>query len=326
MLLGLASLRPDVRARLTLHFEDDQNKPTVSVQAFQNLLFRSEIDVLVAFTAQPSLALAPLAEEKKVPMLSVSLVPKIVEGKRYVFSFFAVPQDLARGLVAESGRRGYRAIARVNSIHDGSLVMAKEFDKANAGRIAVVKDLDVQLPDTDFRSTIAALKSGPRFDAIYVNLFFTQVGNFAKQLRAQGIAVPVFSHINFQDLSQVRTAAGALEKGWYVYPVGADTAFYERYRAEYQDGNEFIAYNGFEIVRLVGAIVDRGASTQEELRTALSNLKEFQLANGVARNLGDQRIAWPICVKEIENSEFKTLSCDSPQRNGGVRNGARNSP
>lgn len=304
--LARSKLAPELKARIRVVYEDDQRKPALAVAAFQKLLKVDGVSAIIGITAQPGLAIAPLAEQHRIPFISIAVPKQISAGRKYTVLFYATAERMAAALVEESNRRSYRRIARISSIHDGRFAMRTEFDKAAGGNFEIVLDEEYPIESRDFRPFLTKLKNLQSVDAIYVNLVLGQAGIFARQARELGIALPLFESEMFEDESEVRLSNGALIGQWFVNQASPSQEFEQEYFKRFPGSKIFNALNGHDALLLLGKAIEANAN-REAINTFLHRPEGFSGVLGRYRLDDSNRFDLPVAVKEVKERGFLTL-------------------
>jgi ABC-type branched-subunit amino acid transport system substrate-binding protein len=180
---------------IELYFEDDAGLPKNTVSAIQKYLSTNRPNVVITASSGTSKAIAPLLEKEQIPLIAIATDEEISKNRKYVVNFWVTPDEEAKVLVGEALRRNYKNIAIFSTIHEGPLSIKRKFIAENNNQLAIIHDEDLT-PDTkDFRSILTKFKSkikNQEIDAIFTNVFFGQVGIFARQLRELGIKQDLF--------------------------------------------------------------------------------------------------------------------------------------
>lgn len=306
MLLAAKKLPPEVRSRIRIIFEDDSMDPMRSIAAFNKLLATDKIHILVNATSGTGNALAPLAEQKKIPFIAIASDYQVVKDRKWVVTLWVTPEEEARVAVAEAKRRGYKKIAQIASMQDGMLATKQAFEEQNQGLFQVVLSEEYSPEIKDFRSLISKLRTYEDLDALALYLMPGHLGIFAKQARQQGIKAPFFGIEGFEDRNEVRTSDGALIGQWYVNADEPGQNFLEEYWKAYPAGATWGAANGHDIVLLLGEAIKTG-SEPAKINRFLHSVKDFSGALGTYSSTSDNRFTLPATVKIVTKDGFKKL-------------------
>jgi branched-chain amino acid transport system substrate-binding protein len=298
ILMAYDSLPQAERDRIQLFFEDDAFNPKQAISAFQKLRAAQKIEALINGGSQSALAMAGLADENQIPFLAIASAPEIVAGKKFVMNFWVTPQTEAELLVPEALRRGYQRIARISSVHDFAFAVREAFEKANGGRIKVLLDEEYLTDAKDFRTYITKLRGLKGAHAVLALLMPGQLGVFAKQMRQQGVELPLFGFEFFEDPNEVKVSNGALIGQWYVNAASALPEFEKSYQARHPGASSFGAANGHDALLLLAAAI-RTAGTPQEINAFLHTLKDFSGAMGTYSATPVNTFTLPAAIKVV---------------------------
>ena len=306
MMLGWERLPQTARDQLSLVFEDDALSPQNAISAFRKLTGKQDISILANAGSASAKALAPLADRAHIPFIAIATDPEVVRNKTHTVNFWVTAEEEARVALEESLRRGYRRIARITTIHDCTNSIKDAFDKANHGQLDIVLDEEYPSSVRDFRTYIAKLRSIQNVDAIFVLLYPGQTGVFAKQVRQQGVALPLFSAEFFEDAAEVKSSAGALVDQWYVNTDDPDQLFLDQFRRRFPNSSLYGASNGHDLIMLLGAAVLQ-STNREQINQFLHSVKNFSGVLGTYSASGDNRFTLPAAVKIVTTDGFRKL-------------------
>lgn len=284
-------------------YEDDRNSPAASVTAFQKLK-RQGVDALISWSSGPGKALAPLAEQSQLPLVSIATDPEIVRERRFVVNLWVTPREEARVLLEELVRRGHTTIARVSAEQSGMLAMHRAFDELNDGKVTIAIDQSFPSDVKDFRSYLARIAAAPHVQAIFVNLYVGQTGVFARQAREMGIAVPLVNIETFEDRNEVQLSGGALIDQWYIQADDATGEFERRYRERFPQAALLSAGNCHDAALLLM----NGRNTQGGIASHLHEVQDFSGAMGTFSALANNTFSLPAVVKRVTPSGFEKVS------------------
>lgn len=305
--LAVEDLGPELRSRIRPIFEDDGNQAVNAVSAYKKLRMERQIDVALSFFSNTSKALAPIAEADKIPLIAIASDPDVVKGKTFVFNLWVSPEGQGEALVREARRRNYKRIAVVSATQSALMVFKSVFEQKSQGNPEIVMDKEF-LPDIrDFRSVILQIKSQPKLDAVYVNLYFGQTGLFAKQARELGVRLPFFGIETFEDPAEVSSSGGALVGQWYAQADEPTGEFLSRYLARFPGASSYTAANCYDSIMLLSRSLSQGFPPGK-FNEFLDNLKDFNGALGTYSSTGDKRFSLPAAIKLVTKDGFEKVS------------------
>ena len=290
---------------------DDGGKPTEAAAATTKLVVQDRVHVILGEIASSrSLAMAPIAQAAKVPMVSpASTNPKVTEGKDYVFRVCFI--DPFQGTVMAKFARdelGVRRVAILRDVrNDYSVGLADFFAAAFAEAGGdIVADRSYGTGDVDFKAQLTAIR-GQRPEAIFVPGYYTDVGLVARQARELGIEAPLLGGDGWDSAKLFEIGGEAIEGSYYSNhyspedPSPRVRRFVETYRAAYGAEPDAMAALGYDAARLALAAIGRARSLRgADVREALAAPETFRGVTGDI-TLDDHRNAVkPAVVLEVQ--------------------------
>lgn len=301
--LFYSTLPKDQKEKFELIYEDDQNSSIKAVSVYKKLREFDDIDVLITCTSNTSKAVSSLANRDKIPQIAIASDYGVVENKDYAVNLWVTPDSETEKLIKEVRKRGYKKLARISAIHDGTLAFKKSFDKYNQGSVSIVDDREVTTDLLDFKSIIQRIKRKKDVDAILVNLYTGQNGVFAKQAKEMGLAYPLFNYELFESEQEVKLSKGTLIGAWYVQASAGDNKFLDKYRKAYPKAPTFGAANGYDAIGLIVSAVN----LNQDINKYLHSVKDYKGALGKYSAKGDNTFTLPAVIKTITKDGFKVL-------------------
>ena len=150
-----------------LIYEDGKCSGTDAVTAYQKLMDIDQVDFIMPWCSNESLAVAPLATEYQ--MLSVtgtSSTPNLEGQSPFLYSFSYSDKDISNELINQL--KGYEKIAVISEQNEYNLGIQQAIESQLADQVVISETFEKTT--TDFRNTIEkVLKTQP--DAIMLNPF-----------------------------------------------------------------------------------------------------------------------------------------------------------
>ena len=259
--------------------EDDEGNPDKTVNAFKKLSTKDGVKVVIgSLTSGCTQAITTLSQASKVVQIApAATAPAITDAGDFIFrACFIDPfQGTVGGKFAAETLGKKRAAILYDIGNDYSVGLADNFKIAftKAGG-SIVSEESYATNDKDFNAQLTKIKNANP-DVVYLPDYYGTVALIAKQLRAQGINVPMVGADGWDGLTS--NAGYEVLGGYYSNHYAVDSTepavkkFVESFRAKYnKDPNSFAAL-GYDCVYLIrDAIVAAGAEDSIAVRDALA--------------------------------------------------------
>lgn len=259
--------------------EDDEGNPDKTVNAFKKLSTKDGVKVIIgSLTSGCTQAITTLSQASKVVQIApAATAPAITDAGDFIFrACFIDPfQGTVGGKFAAETLDKKRAAILYDIGNDYSVGLADNFKIAftKAGG-SIVSEESYATNDKDFNAQLTKIKNANP-DVVYLPDYYGTVALIAKQLRAQGINVPMVGADGWDGLTS--NAGDEVLGGYYSNHYAVDSTepavkkFVESFRAKYnKDPNSFAAL-GYDCVYLIrDAIVAAGAEDSIAVRDALA--------------------------------------------------------
>lgn len=282
--------------KIDLIIEDNQSTEDGAARVASKLLGTDKVDILLgASRTGPSLAMRPLAEQAKIPMISFAANQKIVEGSKWVFKTAQNDRVVIERMVDDMAAKGYRRIALARDASGFGEGVAELFAELGSGKGVKIVTTEKFAPDaTDFTAQMVKLRNAQP-DAAVIWGIPPAAALAQKAYRQIGPKVPVYQSHGIGNQVFLDTA-GASADG-LIAPIGrmlvADqlpqndpqrevvSQLISAFKAKYgQSPSTFAghAYDGFMIA--VNAIKEVGTDPNR-LRDAIEGVTKWPGASGV---------------------------------------------
>ena len=311
---------------LKLKAEDDQGKSDEAVSAIKSLLTRDQVvTVLGEVASSITLAMAPVAQQSKIPLLTPSSTNvKVTKVGDYVFRVCFIDefqgQVMAR-FAKETLKAGKVAILR-DTANDYSIGLADAFIttfKGLGGQIII--DEAYHEGDVDFRAQLTKLKAA-KPDAIFVPGYYTEIGLIAKQAREIGIpqAVPLMGGDGWDSPELVKLGGAALEGAYFSNHYSVDDKdkrvqdFVAAYQKRFSAVPDSVAAQGYDAGYILADAMARAHGfTGPEIRDALALTKDFAGVTGVITINAERNAVKPAVVLKIDQGKYQFITRVQPQ-------------
>lgn len=273
------------KVRLEAIYEDTQADPTASVSAATKLIEIDNVKAILTIFSGVSGAVAPVAQEAKVPLFVLTLASDITDVGNFIFQPHALSSDEGIADANFLMDKGVQKVAILYGSSDSAVSMSESFDEAFKGEI-VFSDM-YQKGNQDFRTFIAKIKQ-VKPDWLYLPAYDVELGYILKQAREVSLDVPALSvqGVNSQALLDIagEAAEGLIYSTAVLDPDKSDLLIADIFR-RYQErhGEEINIYAGesYDAVMLFAEVVKDGAQDTEVIRSRLAATKNFKGVSGV---------------------------------------------
>jgi branched-chain amino acid transport system substrate-binding protein len=315
--------------------EDDRSMADEAKTAATKLITSDRVvAILGEIASSRSIAIAPVCEQFKVPMLSPgSTNPRVTvddQGsvREYVFrNCFIDPfQGTAMAKFAMDappnglGLKRFAVLYPVNSDYGVGL---KDYFidavKKQGGQI-VEQTAYTEKSDVDFRGQLTKIKNANP-EAIFVSGYYTEAGLIAQQARELGITVPLLGGDGWDSDQTVKIGKQAVEGCYFSnhYSVEEDRpevqAFVDAYKKKYDgkvpDAMAILAYDAMRI--MADAITRAGKTDGNAIATALANTKDFPGASGVTTIDEKHNAKKSVVILKIQGGQFRYAGTVKPE-------------
>lgn len=299
--------------KISLVYEDDQLDPKTGVTAFKKL---TEIDqvpcVIGPLTSSVALAIAPLANEKRVVMLSPSASsPALTTAGDYIFRNVASDEFETKVMA----RYAYESLnlQRVGLIYvnnDFGVGFKQFFSKffINHGGEVLVSE-GYEQGATDFRTQLLKIKI-PRIDALYL-IGYKEMGNVLRQAKELGIVTQFLSYSAVEDPDIINQAGDATEGLVYTRqsfdpddPQDVVKKFSSSYRELYKRDPDPYAALAYDSIMILAKVINEGGDSPEEIKRTLYGIEGFPGVTGETTFDNNGDVTKSISIKKIQGGEF----------------------
>lgn len=302
---------------------DDEGEPEKSRAAVERLAAEKDLlAILGASASSRSLLMAPVAQEKKIPMVtSSSTHPKVTQAGDYIFRVCFI--DTFQGPIMARFLRqslGLRRVAILRDLDTQYSLSLGEFFKQTFIRAGgeVVSDQTYVGGSGDYRAQVRTLaKLQP--EAIYVPAYYSDIAQIALQAREAGVK-GVFAGGDGWDSHELRELSKGTLAGSYFSshfsPESQDAAYLEfkaRFAKKYRRDPDAYSALGYDAARvLIEAMRRARALTPEAVKTALASTKDFDGVTGKISLDAQRNAVKPVVILKVEDRKNALVKAFSP--------------
>ena len=272
-------------------FEDNENKPDITANAFRKLIDQNEVVAIVGPDASStSLAGGPIAQSAEVPVVTTFATnPKVTEVGDYIFrACFIDPfQGSVMAKYVMENLKVTKAAVLYNNGNDFSKGLTEFFKQnfeAMGGEIVALEAYggsDIR----DFNAQLNNIKASGA-EVLYLPNAFFETGLQMNQARKAGITVPFVGGDGWDSPDLPKIAAGAEEGAAFTAAFSHEAqrpevqAFVEKYQQTYgavPNSNAVLSYEATAIV--LRGLRDAGKVSGPALRDAIAAI-DIDLPSG----------------------------------------------
>ena len=296
----LADKALDIANNVEFIIEDDQFIPKNAVSIVKKFIDVDQVQALLVFGSGSSLAVSPLAELNKIPMIGFGTASEISKGHQYSMIHWVTADPENSLVVSEVKKKGYKTVIVVSTIHDGMLALRDKFKQSLPDIVKGTVEVNPQ--EMDFMTIVTRIKTR-NADAVYNLLLSPQSAAFSKQLRGIGFKGDLFSAHQVEDAKEVEASQGALVGTWFVSvnPL-SDDSFISSYKKEFADSPKSGAGNGYDCAKMI----IEGAH-QIDLNSYLHNLDDFNGILGIYSYNHEGYFEVKPVVKKVTTTGFERM-------------------
>lgn len=232
-------------AAVDFAIEDYASNPSKIGVAYQKILATKRPDAMIVFASPVAMALTPLVNNDKIPMIAIAAAPAYSSPNDYTFRITTSALAESEFLVQAAGKAGLAKAAVVHAEDDYGNGYWKPLHAAGAAT-------EESFPpgETDFRAIIAKLRArAPKL--VILAVFGQQAGTFLRQSRELNFR-PTFVCPQACENPEVFTAAAGTEEGLFVTTprLPAPGPAVDRFKAAFHQDSNYISWNMFDATNI----------------------------------------------------------------------------
>ena len=294
---------------------DNQGKPEEAAIATTKLITQDKVvAVLGEVASSRSLAMAPIAQKYKVPMISPSSTnPKVTAVGDHIFRVCFI--DPFQGAVmAKFATENLKAktVAIFRDVKSDYSVGLSDFFKAaflKSGGVVVV-DQSYSSGEVDFNSQLTSIRA-KKPDVIFLPGYYTEVGLIAKQARKLGIKAAILGGDGWDSEKLYEIGGKSLNNSFFSNHYSQDDKtpavqeFIGTYKKSYKKVPDGLGALGYDAARVLFAAMETTKSLNSaEIQGALSKTKDFQGVTGKITMDAMRNATKSAVVLEVKDGKF----------------------
>jgi branched-chain amino acid transport system substrate-binding protein len=306
---------------------DDQGKPEEAAIAATRLIVQDKVAILLGEVASSrSLAMAPIADQHQVPMISpTSTNPRVTKDgdktRPYVFRvcFIDPFQGTVMAKFARENLKLTKAAILRDVGNDYSVGLA-DFFAAKFKELGgtIVADESFKAGDQDFKAQLTTIKN-KKPELVYVPAYYTDVALAGRQARELGIKVPLAGGDGWDSTKLYEIAQGALDGSYFSNhythesPEPRVQEFVKKYKEAYGEIPDALAALGYDAALVaIDAMKKTPDLKGSGLKDALAATKDFPGVAGTISLDQDHNAVKSAVVIGIEKNAPKYVATVNP--------------
>jgi branched-chain amino acid transport system substrate-binding protein len=301
--------------------KDDNASIVTGIKVAQELSDNIDLVAVIGHPNSPvSIAASTIYEYYGLLMLSpISSTPKLTrQGHKLVFRNIPTDLDVGEHLAEFASRKGYRRIAIYYHQEDYARELANIFEKrAEELGIEIVDRLhyDYTYKAADFLNDFSLWKKQFKLDAMLLAGRLPLAADCIPEIRKAGLDIPILSGMSLDNETLFKRAGDAAENTIVASSFDPDDkrpeaiAFNRVFRAKYGVVPNRYAAQGYDAVRLLAYVIQKGGSTvPAKMAETLRAVRNWQGVTGphTFDKYGDVS-GKPLMMKVVRNGRFQLL-------------------
>jgi len=269
-------------ANITVLYRDNEGKSDKTVSVMNALIAEDKVPVVIgAVVSENTLAVCPIAEKKKVVLISpTSTSSKLSDYKNYVFR--TCPSDIYQGkalsdVIFDLKPEGAR-VAVMFVDNDYGVGLKDAFVKSYQERGEIVAVEAHKEGDTEFTGVLSAIKD-KNPDVVVLITYAKEGAAIVKQGREEGLDVAWVGSDGIKSNAFIEQAGKDAEGVKATYPISMVSEsvtenFVKLYRAKYGTGSidTDVTY-GYDTMHVVAEAIEKGGYDAEDISDALREIR-----------------------------------------------------
>lgn len=301
--------------KIEIVVQDDENKPESGVAALQKLINNDKVvGVIGSVSSKVTLAMAPVATQNKIPMISGSSTNvKVTTTKGNEFAFRACFIDPFQGTViakyAYDTLKAKTAAVMFDVGNDYTVGLKDNFIKgfeAAGGKVLTAESYNNG--DQDFNAQLTKIKQmNP--DVLVLTDYYQTVGIIAKQARALGITATFLGGDGWDSPDLTKIGGAAINGGYFSNHYSPDDTspevvkFLSEYKAKYGETPDALAALAYDAAKMMFEAIKNANSTDgDAIRQALLKTDFISVTGHIKLNENRDPVKSAVMIK-VDNGK-----------------------
>ncbi|MSR85130.1 amino acid ABC transporter substrate-binding protein [Candidatus Uhrbacteria bacterium] len=287
--------------------EDSHSKPTDAVTAASKLLNVDGVSVIMGtYNPDETLAVAPLAREKGVPVFSFSFCSDSFQKEENVFCAYPNANEQLKTVIPTIQKNNVKTIALLNSNSDFGMSSRDGMKRlASEGGYQIVFDELVSPNQKEFRTVLAKLLATKPEGVFMAADSPTQALTMAKELHEfgyQGMRI-TFIDVDNKNLEAFgSTVEGTLAPG--IAPSQFSSAFAQAYQEKFHKDPDYTSALGYDVSRLLSGTLASHDWSANDLKQNVVNQNYLDPAIANFHFLSDRTVVYQLELQMVKNGKY----------------------
>jgi branched-chain amino acid transport system substrate-binding protein len=283
--------------QVDLLIEDNQSTEDGAAKAMNKLISSDQVDLVIgASRTGPSLAMRPLAESSRTPMISLAANAKIVDGSQWVFKTAQNDRVVLENIVDQAAAKGWKTLGLArdaSGFGEGIEEMLSELGKPKG--ISVVKTEKFAPDATNFTAQMVNLRNA-KADANLIwgippaaglaQKAYHQLGLTAPVVQSHGIGNKAFLDAAGPSANGVLAPLGRMLVADQLPDTDPQKKVIKEFLANFQktypgDAPSTFAGHAYDAFQLAKAAFDEVGTDKQKVRDHLEKVQGFAGISGV---------------------------------------------
>lgn len=307
---------------------DDRGDKVEAATAVKRLLDKNGVTVILGEVASGnSMAMAPIAEKAKTPMIThASTNPRVTKGKKYVTRACFIDPFQGAVMAKYALDNGLKtAVVVTDAKQDYSVGLSKAFKKAyKAGGGKVLKTVLINSGDKDFNAQVSAIKKlNPSIIAF--TGYYPEAALMVKQARSMGIKTPFIGAdgVGFPELVQIagKSAEGFMYTDHFNEEAASSPeakayvdAFHKKYNKPADSMGALAADAYGMILNAMNECIDEGKAPTDKacVNDKLRHTQDYKGITGVINIDKNGNAVKSAVINEVKDGKFTYKTTVNP--------------
>ncbi len=302
---------------------DDQGKPEEAATAVTKLITQDKVTAILGEVASSrSLAMAPIAQQYKIPMITPSSTnPKVTEQGDHIFRVCFI--DPFQGTVMAKFALETLKLKKVAILrdvkNDYSVGLADYFTETfKKGGGEIVVDQSYSAGESDFKSQLTAIR-GKAPEAIFVPGYYTEVGLIARQAKELQINAPLLGGDGWDSPKLKEIGQDAINGSYFSNHYSEEDKspnvqdFISKYKEAFGVVPDGLAAMGYDAAKVLADAMTRAPSlASKDIRDAIAATKDYSGVTGKITIDAMRNAVKSAVVLKVDGGVFKYQTTINP--------------